>query len=175
MLEIGSGNGEHAVWFAPRLPWLTWIPSDLSTQQQAINQRLEACPHTNLHPATVLDVNGLWPRCGHDAIFTANTSHIIPWPGVQKMIALGASTLPADGVFCLYGPVIFEETELADSNREFDRQLRLADSDQGLRKFEELNRVANKANMYLVENTLLPANNNMLTWRKSASYDCPKV
>ena len=174
VLEIGSGTGEHAVWFAPRLSWLTWIPSDLPRQQEVIKQWLQTSPQTNLHPPIVLDVNGLWPQCGHDAIFTANTAHIIPWPGVKKMISFGASTLPVDGIFCLYGPVIFEHVSLANSNREFDRQLRSTDPEKGLRKFEELNRVARDANMCLVENTPLPANNNLLVWRKAASYDCPK-
>ena len=166
VLEIGSGSGQHAVWFAPRLPWLEWHTSDLTKCHNGIMQWLKASPNANLFPPIALDVCKIWPKIGQDAIFSANTVHIMPWRAVTKLFLGAAETLPRNGLLCLYGPVIYTRKALALSNQAFDQNLKQRDPTQGLRYFEALDRLAHRAGLQLTADTTMPANNQLLVWQK---------
>tara|TARA_B100000768_G_scaffold18026_1_gene16434 strand:- start:6662 stop:7255 length:594 start_codon:yes stop_codon:yes gene_type:complete len=166
VLEIGSGSGQHAVCFAPRLPWLEWHTSDLTHCHSGIMQWLKAVPNANLHPPIALDVCNPWPQIGHDAIFTANTVHIMPWRAVRHLFLGATETLPSRGLLCLYGPFIYTRKSLAASNKRFDEQLKQRDPTQGLRYVEALDRLAKRSGLELVADMTMPTNNQLLVWQK---------
>ncbi len=166
VLEIGSGSGQHAVYFASRLPWLEWHTSDLTQCHSGIMQWLKAAPNANLHPPITLDVCNPWPQIGQDAIFTANTIHIMTWRAVTHLFLAAAKTLPTRGLLCLYGPFIYTRKALAPSNDRFDKQLKQRDPKQGLRYFEALDRLAKRTGLELVADTTMPTNNQLLVWEK---------
>ena len=166
VLEIGSGTGQHAVWFAPRLPWLDWQPSDLENRQSDINSWLNVYPAPNLRKPIVLDVSNVWPKTCYDAIFSANTSHILSWENVQYMITGAASILPKDGIFCLYGPFKFHGIDLAQSNATFDMELKATSPKRGLRHVELIDEIAQRLGLKITENLSMPRNNRILLWEK---------
>ena len=166
VLEIGSGTGQHAVWFAPRLPWLDWQPSDLENHQDNINKWLRSYPAPNLRKPIVLDVGSVWPKTCYDAIFSANTSHILSWKNVEHMITGAASMLPKNGIFCLYGPFKIRGIDLAPSNVAFDKKLKVSSPKRGLRHVEMIDKIAVSSGLQMTENVSMPENNRILSWIK---------
>ncbi len=165
-LEIGSGTGQHAVHFAPKLPHLTWQPSDRECNLPGINGWLDKHPAANLQPPIILDVtHDTWPKA--NAIFSANTAHIMSWLLVQKTFEQVGNTLPPEGIFALYGPFNYDGKYTSDSNQMFDQMLRERDPNQGIRDFEEVNTLAGKADLKLIEDNTMPANNRLLVWMKA--------
>jgi SAM-dependent methyltransferase len=166
-LEIGSGTGQHGVWFAKQLPHLSWQMSDREQNHAGINQWINDEPAANLLPPLALDVlNDAWPSDHYDAIYTANTAHIMPWPAVTAMFSgLGERLLPG-GVFCLYGPMKYLGVLDAKSNIEFDHRLRQQLAHQGIREFHDINQLALSAGLVLREDNPMPANNRLIVWQK---------
>ncbi|MFL0803304.1 MAG: DUF938 domain-containing protein [Agarilytica sp.] len=165
-LEIGSGTGQHAVHFAPQLPHLIWQPSDRECNIPGINYWLERQPASNLRSPIILDVSqDIWPYA--DAIFSANTAHIMSWPLVEKTFAQVGSTLPSGGTFALYGPFNYKGTYTSDSNKMFDHMLKERGLNQGIRDFEAVNALAEAAKLKLMEDNPMPANNRLLVWEKN--------
>jgi cyclopropane fatty-acyl-phospholipid synthase-like methyltransferase len=169
VLEIGSGTGQHAVFFAPRLPHLQWQPSDRTDNHRGIRLWLKEQPAPNLLPLLELDVEQEhWPT-GFDAVFSANTAHIMPWAAVQTMMSKVAARLPDGGRFALYGPFNYGGQYTCESNRNFDRHLRQVNPLQGIRDFEKITAVATDCGMDLEKDFAMPANNRLLLWSKTAS------
>ena len=166
VLEIGSGTGQHAVWFAPRLPWLDWQPSDLENHQDDINKWLRSYPAPNLRKPIVLDVGSVWPKTCYDAIFSANTSHILSWENVEYMITGAASMLPKNGIFCLYGPFKIRDMDMAPGNAAFDKKLKVSSPKRGLRHVEMIDKIATSSGLQMTENVSMPENNRILSWIK---------
>ena len=170
VLEIGSGTGQHAVYFAARLPYLSWQPSDLDCNLASINAWREDAAAGNVRSPLPLDVSrGPWPAQQYDAVFSANTTHIMSWPEVREMFAGVGQVLMPGGVFCLYGPFNYRQCYTSDSNARFDRWLRNRDPLSGLRNFEDLDELANAHAMGLQQDWEMPVNNRLLVWRKTAS------
>ncbi len=166
VLEIGSGTGQHAVHFAAALPHLHWQTSDLKENHPGIKLWLEEAALSNLYPPVSLDVTQPdWPE-GFDAVFTANTTHIMPWSAVIEMIARIGEQLPTGGVFCQYGPFNYNGRFTSDSNAGFDHWLKEIDPARGIRDFEAVEQLANEAGLALVADHSMPANNRLLVWRK---------
>lgn len=168
VLEIGSGTGQHSVYFAPRLPHLLWQTSDLTENHTAIQAWHAAHPAPNLRPPVELDLScSEWPQLAMppDAIFTSNTCHIVAWPLVQTLFAL-AGHLPAQGVLAIYGPFNYEGKFTSDSNRAFDAWLRARDAHSGIRHFEDIEALARKHGLALQQDQAMPANNRVLVFRK---------
>lgn len=166
VLEIGSGTGQHAVHFAAALPHLHWQTSDLEENHPGIKLWLEEAALSNLYPPVSLDVTQPdWPE-GFDAVFTANTTHIMPWSAVIEMIGRIGQQLPTGGVFCQYGPFNYNGRFTSDSNAGFDRWLKEIDPARGIRDFEAVEQLANEAGLTLVADHSMPANNRLLVWRK---------
>ena len=167
VLEIGSGTGQHAVWFAQHMPHLIWQTSDLLENHWGIEQWLSSYPCDNLPLPLELNVfQDNYPVANFDAMFTANTAHIMPWEGVVKMFDRLAVQLPTKGIFCLYGPMGYDGLITPQSNIQFDQFLRQQSSHMGIRQFEDINRLASIAGLELLEDYALPANNHLMAWQK---------
>jgi len=166
VLEIGSGTGQHAAHFAPRLPHLTWQCSDRPEYLPGIRLWLDACAAPNLPSPLVLDVEGDWPPGPYDAVFSANTAHIMSLAGVKQMFAGVGQVLAAGGPFLLYGPFSYHGRHTSDSNAAFDRSLRRRDPLSGVRDLDDLTRFAEAAGLRLEEDVAMPVNNRTLVWRK---------
>jgi len=167
VLEIGSGTGQHAVYFAGRLPHLIWHTSDTPEHHAGINLWLEEAKLPNTRPPLPLDVTqDPWPDIDVDAVFSANTAHIMHWREVEAMFAGVGRLLQKDGLFLLYGPFNFNNRYTSDSNERFDGMLRARDPGSGLRNFEDLDRLARDAGMDFRSCHPMPANNHILCWAR---------
>lgn len=164
VLEIGSGTGQHAVFFANHLPHLQWHTSDLTVNHAGIELWLDENPQSNLHPPKTFCIgDDQWP-IPVDAVFTANTTHIMQPENAKQMMEMVAENLPKGGLFCQYGPFNLDEKYTSDSNRQFDQWL--AERDYGgIRDIVELQKWAGL--LYLDQTIIMPANNNLLVWKKS--------
>lgn len=170
VLEIGSGTGQHAVFFGEKLPHLTWHTSDLPENHAAIRQWLDSARLKNVRSPLALNVSGPGEPAvtPPDAVFSANTAHIMDIDAVRDMFSLAGRLLPADGVFCLYGPFNFGGDFSSDSNADFDTSLRSRDPSMGIRDIEELDRFAADAGLSRVRLYAMPANNHLAVWRKAS-------
>ena len=167
LLEVGSGTGQHAVYFAPEFPELAWQTSDVIETHAGIISWLEDSGVGNILPPIALDVcKDRWPDAGYDAVFSANTVHIMSWPEVECLMAGVGQVLEMDGVFCLYGPFNYNGRYTSKSNADFDRWLKQRDPLSGVRDFEALQALAGKAGLRLKEDYAMPANNRTLVWSK---------
>ena len=165
VLEIGSGTGQHAAAFATALPRLTWQASDLPENLDGIRSWVEFAAVANLPPPMALDVRDA-TLAGHsfDAVFAANTAHIMSAAAVVSMFGLAGHVLRRPGVFCLYGPFSRGGAFNAASNEEFDRELRRRDPEMGLRDLDELAGPARDAGLTLARTWAMPANNLLTVW-----------
>lgn len=168
VLEIGSGTGQHAVFFAEQFPHLTWIASDRAEYHAGINMWLEDAGLANTQGPLLLDVNqSNWPIKQVDAVFSANTVHIMGWSSVENMFVGIGQVLNSKGVFCLYGPFNYNGQFSSESNARFDLWLKQRDPVSGVRDFEALQILAKKAGLEFVDDIEMPANNRVLVWRKN--------
>jgi SAM-dependent methyltransferase len=168
VLEIGSGTGQHAVYFAPALPHLVWQPSDLPDNHPGILAWQQACPAVNLLPPIVVDLQeASWPGT-FDAVFSANTTHIIGWPLVENLLMLAGRNLPEGGVLALYGPFNYNGSYTSESNRAFDEMLKRRDPSSGIRDVEQVMATAGANGLELAQDHALPANNRLLVFRRAA-------
>lgn len=167
VLEIGSGTGQHAVYFARQFPDLTWLSSDQAEYHQGIRMWLDEAGLMNLEGPLLLDVNQqVWPVDSVDAVFSANTVHIMDWPAVENMFAGIGEVLQPEGIFCLYGPFNYDGQFTSESNARFDDWLKQRDPVSGVRDFEALDQLAEQAGMELDDDIEMPANNRILVWKK---------
>ena len=172
VLEIGSGTGQHAVFFAAELPHLVWQPSDRAENLSGIQRWLDEVALPNIKPPLTLDVTmDDWPvdDNGVDGVFSANTAHIMGWSEVECFIAGVGRVLAPGGHFCLYGPFRYQGRHTSDSNARFDTSLRLHDPRMGVRDFEAVDALARQAGLKPLADHPLPANNRLLVWQKPAS------
>ena len=167
VLKIGSGTGQHAVFFASSLPWLTWQTSDLIENHQAILSWIAENPLPNLREPIELDVEAPGGFGGnYDCVFSANTAHIMSLPAVRSMFDLVGGQLPDGGVFCVYGPFNQGGTFSSESNQRFDASLRDRNSRMGIRDLEELDDFAGDWSMQRHRLYAMPANNLLAVWKK---------
>jgi hypothetical protein len=155
------------VYFAPELPHLSWQTSDLAENHPAIRAWLADAGAANILPPLLLDVrHGPWPEATVDAVFSANTAHIMSWPAVAAMFAGVGRILEPGGVFALYGPFNYGGQYTAPSNARFDAWLRQRDPASGVRDFEALDELARQAGLGLWRDYAMPADNHTLIWLK---------
>ncbi|MEW8026130.1 MAG: DUF938 domain-containing protein [Candidatus Thiodiazotropha sp.] len=166
VLEIGSGTGQHAVHFAAAMPHLTWQTSDIDENHPGIRAWLQEAALPNLRNPIGLDVGAVWPAEEYDAIFSANTTHIMSWPEVQRMFEGIGQVLKRGGCFALYGPFNYQGGYTSESNRRFDQWLKSRDSLSGIRDFEALNELADLNHLVFSEDVGMPVNNRILVWRR---------
>ena len=162
VLEVASGLGEHAAWFAEALPGATWQPTDRSADAlDILTARREAAGLRNLAPPLVLDAASpdAWPVDRADAVVCINMVHISPWAATQGLMAGAARILPPGAPLCLYGPYIEAEVETAPGNLAFDADLRRRDPAWGLRDLDSVKALAKEHGLTFVERVAMPANN----------------
>jgi SAM-dependent methyltransferase len=168
VLEIGSGTGQHAVHFAAGLSHLTWQPTELPANLFAIQVRRDEARLANLLAPLALDVNQLqWPDIDADAVFTANTLHIVSWSEVVAIFERVGGLLPPGGVLAVYGPFRYDNSHTSESNAQFDLMLRSRDPSSGIRDFEALNQLATEHKLMWLGDWAMPANNRTLVWQKT--------
>ncbi len=170
LLEIGSGTGQHAAFFAQQLPQLRWQPSDLIDNHPGIEAWRASADLHNLLPPLALNVShSPWPlEEPVDAVFSANTAHIMAWQSVVDMLVTLPSVLTLGGLFFLYGPFNYGGDYSSPSNRDFDAWLKARAPHQGIRHSEEVIELAARAGLTLVEDNAMPANNRLLVFRLRA-------
>jgi SAM-dependent methyltransferase len=170
VLEIASGTGQHAVYFGKLFPHLVWQPSDLPENLLGIRAWVESASLFNVKMPITLDVEREpWPAVEVDAVFSANSVHIMSLRAVERMFAGIGRVLKPGGLCALYGPFNYGGLFTSESNRMFDEWLRNRDPESGVRDFEEIDALAAGACLDLVEDHKMPANNRLLLWRKSES------
>jgi cyclopropane fatty-acyl-phospholipid synthase-like methyltransferase len=164
VLEIGSGTGQHAVFFAQRLPHVTWHTSDMLENHDSIKAWMDEAQLSNLvAPFEFHFGKHAWPeQLSLDAIFTANTTHIMQREDAKLMMQTVAQNLPEGGVFCQYGPMNVDGEYTSEGNRDFDQSLQEGGYG-GICDIAELTEWA--IGMTLVEKVAMPANNFLLVWK----------
>ncbi|GAA4857289.1 DUF938 domain-containing protein [Luteimonas vadosa] len=185
VLEIGSGTGQHAVYFAAAMPWLAWQCTDVAAQLPGIATWLDDAGLANTPAPVALDLSrndwpanastpagnppllaGATPGEGFDAGFSANTLHIVAWPLVEAFFAALDALLAADATVVVYGPFNYGGAHTSQSNRDFDAWLRARDPSSGIRDFEAVDALAQGVGLRLVDDVAMPANNRCLVWRR---------
>jgi cyclopropane fatty-acyl-phospholipid synthase-like methyltransferase len=167
VLEIGSGTGQHAVYFAAALPHLTWQTSELAANLPGIRLWIDEAALPNLPPPLVLDVRGDWPAARFDAVFTANTLHIISWEEVCTLFTSLPQVLADDSMLAVYGPFNYNGSFTSESNASFDAWLRQRSARSGIRDFQAVDELARSAGFELMGDHAMPANNRTLIWRRA--------
>ena len=166
VLEIGSGTGQHARYFAERLPALVWQASDLAENLPGIEAWREGYPGDNLPPPLTLDCRWRdWGVALPEAIFTANSLHIMAWSAVESLFRHLAAHAPADSRLLIYGPFNYKGQYTSASNARFDQWLASQHPDSAIRDFEAVDALAREAGYHLQADHAMPANNRLLVWR----------
>jgi cyclopropane fatty-acyl-phospholipid synthase-like methyltransferase len=166
MLEIGSGTGQHAAFFAPALPLWHWQPSEHPNQLSTLQAGLAGQGTANIGRPLALDVAGKWPEEQFDAAYSANTAHIMHLSAVEAMFAGVGARLNSRGLFVLYGPFARNGGHSAPSNAEFDASLRARDPGMGIRDVEQLDRLGEEHGLERIAELRMPANNHILVFHK---------
>ncbi len=168
VLEIGSGTGQHAVFFAKAMPWMTWQTSDLAENHPGIRSWIADSGLPNVRDPILLDVQ----QAGgvdheYDGVFSANTAHIMSIEAVRCMFDVVGRLLSPAGVFCLYGPFNQDGAFTSESNNRFDQSLRRQDPAMGIRDLEQLDSLAVQSAMRRERIYAMPANNLLAIWRRN--------
>ncbi len=166
VLEIGSGTGQHAVFFASQVPELRLQTSDLELYLPVISAWIEDSGLQNLLPPIALDVLENWPEDQFDLVYSANCFHIMDKAAVGKSVAGAAACLKPGGVFAIYGPFNYAGNFTSESNARFDEFLKSRDPASGIRDFEWVNDLADSADLELLQDVSMPVNNRCLIWKK---------
>ena len=171
VLEIGSGTGQHAVHFAAALPALRWQSSDRAENLPGIRAWLDEAALPNTPPPLELDVaTGAWlPAQTFDAVFSANTLHIMSWSEVRQMFAGIAQVLRPGGTLVIYGPFNIDGRFTSASNAAFDQSLRAAVPHRGIRDVADVDALAASHGFELAADHALPANNRCRVWRSAVA------
>lgn len=168
ILEIGSGTGQHAVYFGAELEWLEWQTSDVADNHDGIKAWIRDAALPNVHLPLELDVrNGALESMAFDGIFSANTAHIMGSGAVASMFSLVAGAMRSGAKFVLYGPFRREGRFNTPSNEQFHESLRQRDADMGIRDLEEMDRLAASGGLVRRRLYAMPANNHVAVWVKN--------
>jgi cyclopropane fatty-acyl-phospholipid synthase-like methyltransferase len=166
VLEIGSGTGQHAVHFAAALPHLIWQTSERAEHLPGIRTWLDEAALPNTPSPIVLDVaENAWRITRYDAIFSANTLHIMAWSEVERLFAHLPKIMTADAVLAIYGPFNIDGRFTSESNAAFDASLKQRAAHMGIRDLEAVDVLAAKAGLRRIANHALPANNRCVVWK----------
>lgn len=175
VLEIGSGTGQHAEYFAAQLPHLLWQASDHPDYLPGIGERLAGAGLPNTPPpwplqAVLAPSPGLAPLpegpLGFDAVFSANTLHIMSWAHVQALFAGLPAVMGEGALLCVYGPFNYNGDFSSESNSQFDAWLKARDPESGIRDAEAVDALAAAQGLRLVDDVEMPANNRLRVWRR---------
>ena len=167
LLEIGSGTGQHATYFAPSFPKISWQPSDLPENLDNIELWRKEATLSNIKPAIELNLaHTPWPIANTQTVFTANTLHIVSWPMVENFFKGSGHALNSNGLCIVYGPFNYDKQFTSASNEQFDGWLKARNPESGIRDIESVNSQASSNELTLIEDIEMPANNRLLVWQK---------
>ena len=167
VLEIGSGSGQHAVHFAAAMPWLRWQTSDRTEHLPGIRAWLDEAVLPNTPPPLPLDVaTGPWPTGTFDALFSANTLHIMAWHEVEALFAALPRVAALDAKLAIYGPFNIDGRYTSDSNAAFDASLKARAPQMGIRDAAAVDALALAAGFTLLDDVAMPANNRLRLWQR---------
>lgn len=167
VLEIGSGTGQHAVYFGAELPHLRWQTADVQAHHPGIEAWRTEAGLPNVLPPLELDANDTgWHAGRYDAVFSANTLHIMSMQEVEKCFAGIGQVLEPGGVLAIYGPFNYQGQFTSDSNARFEQWLKSRDPASGIRDFETVDALARQQGLMLFHDHAMPANNRTLMWTK---------
>ncbi|BBN59765.1 DUF938 domain-containing protein [Hydrogenovibrio marinus] len=168
VLEIGSGTGQHAVHFAAEMPHLTWQTSDLMESHDGINQWIADAELTNVLAPLRLNVSeDAWPNERYDAVFTANSFHIMAHRNVEDFFDNIASILTENGIIMIYGPFNYNGQYTCESNARFDVWLKQRNPESCIKDFEWSHQLAENAGLSLLDDIEMPQNNRILVWQNN--------
>ena len=168
VLEVGSGTGQHAVYFGAELTHLLWQTADVPPHHAGIRLWLAEAGLANVLPPLALDVNQTnWCSDRYDAVFSANTLHIMSWPEVEKFFGGVGEVLESGGILAVYGPFNYNGAFTSESNARFDAWLKARDPASGVRDFEAVDALARAQGLHLQQDIAMPANNRTLVWRRT--------
>ncbi|MEO8810698.1 MAG: DUF938 domain-containing protein [Rhodanobacter sp.] len=167
VLEIGSGTGQHAAHFAAALPHLIWQSSDRPENLAGIRAWLDEAALPNTPPPVELDVADEWPPGAYDAVFSANTLHIMAWSEVQQCFAKLPAITSDDAILVIYGPFNRQGRYSSDSNAAFDQWLKARGPHMAIRDAEAVDALATAAGFALIEDHAMPHNNRCRMWRRA--------
>jgi SAM-dependent methyltransferase len=167
VLEVGSGTGQHAVYFAAQYPHLSWQTSDLAENHSGINRWIDDSGLDNILRPLRLDARGDWPDVHYDLVFTANSLHIMSEVCAEHFMRKAPNCMHGDSVLMIYGPFNYNGRYTCASNERFDGWLKQRDPRSGIKHFEWLNAIAAESGLQCVEDVAMPANNRILVFKKS--------
>jgi cyclopropane fatty-acyl-phospholipid synthase-like methyltransferase len=169
VLEIGSGTGQHAVFITRHLTGIRWQPTDRAENLAGLDLQFAAKGNPRINKPLKLDVmKDPWPEGMYEAVFSANTAHIMPWEAVQAMFAGVARHLLPGARFCLYGPFNIDNAYTSPGNEQFDARLRAQDPQMGIRDVSDLESLSDSYQMFLNQKIAMPANNFILVFNKKS-------
>lgn len=169
VLEIGSGTGQHAIFFAAALSHLNWQTSEQRENLPGIRAWLDETALPNTPAPLELNVMGAWPTQRYDTIFSANTLHIMSWAEVERVFACLPDVMTGDAVLAIYGPFNYAGRFTSESNAAFDVSLKERGAHQGIRDFEAVDALAVTAGLTLIDDRAMPSNNRCLVWKRGTS------
>ncbi|WP_305907500.1 DUF938 domain-containing protein [Methylomarinum sp. Ch1-1] len=165
--EIGSGTGQHACYFARHLPHLHWQATDRPENLAGIDSWIREARLDNLPFALALDVSDQhWPCQRIEALFSANTLHIMHWREVERLFAGLREYLHGNAPVCLYGPFNYHGRYTSISNERFDQWLKVRNPGSGIRDIDDIELLAKASGLHLAQDFAMPANNRLLVLRK---------
>ncbi len=167
VLEIGSGTGQHAVYFAQAMPQWWWQCTDRADNLPGIRQWLDEAALPNTPAPLALDVNGAWPAGDYDAVFSANTLHIMGWDEVQSLFAHLPGVTTKDAKLAIYGPFNYGGRYTSESNASFDEWLQARGEHMRIRDAEAVDALAEAAGFALIDDVAMPANNRLRIWQRT--------
>ncbi|MDJ0833449.1 MAG: DUF938 domain-containing protein [Gammaproteobacteria bacterium] len=167
LLEIGSGTGQHAVYFSALFPHLSWQTSDLVEYHPGIQAWIDDSGLDNVQAPIELDVSASWPQQQYDLLFSANTLHIMSAAEVEQLFQRCPACMRNDALFLVYGPFNYDNRYTSDSNARFDQWLKQRDPASGIKNFQWLQDIADSSGLECVDDHAMPANNRILVWRKN--------
>ena len=167
--EIGSGTGQHAVYFGAQFPHIVWQPSDRRENHDSIEAWLAEASLPNVRDLLAFDLFDEATPVEHaDLVYCANTIHIAPWEATEHLFRHAATALKPGGSIVTYGPYRYADRPIEPSNERFDQWLKSVDPARGIRLFEDVDAHARAHGFELTSDTAMPANNRFLRWVLSA-------
>ncbi|HMQ11746.1 MAG TPA: DUF938 domain-containing protein [Oligoflexia bacterium] len=168
LLEVGTGTGQHAVYMAPQLEHITWHTSDVPGNHMGIKSWLKESKTQNIKAPInfKVGVDKFPKKTFYQAVYSANTFHIMSWKQVKTLIKLLGHSLRRDALVFIYGPFKYAGQYTSPSNESFDQSLKEANPQQGIRNFEDVQTAFEKSGFTLVEDHVMPANNQLLVFKR---------
>ncbi len=170
ILEIGSGTGQHAVYFANKFPNYTWQPADVAENIPGMKLWFDEAQLSNIKEPEILNVDDYHGSTdSFDFVYSANTVHIMSWSQVEKLFKILQTVLKPAAIFILYGPFSYNFKQTSESNQRFDLWLKGRDPLSGVRDFSDLNKLASDSSLVFQTDIEMPVNNRILVWKKIES------